>query len=267
MSFRTSLMLPHALVLALGTLPTAAWAQSPSPEPPAPDPRAWRKVMVEVPGRGGAGEAMTRAEVRVLRADGTPVTVGAGLTEVGLENRLARRVAPPESPLTSLRENAGRLAALVAGGGMAVVGVVAGLSGVVLWGLALSRLVPDNPPGVHAVLAEGLFVALFGVVAVLAGAFTLAVAGIPWVWRVAQGPPHPDPVLLAAAGASLAWEDADATDAVARHNALLVRGAGPASSVPAAPAAVEAEAPRPTPPPPPPPLPKKKPVKKGKSSS
>ncbi|MBI5493639.1 MAG: hypothetical protein HY904_01350 [Deltaproteobacteria bacterium] len=186
--------------------------------------RPWKKAAVQVPTEDGG----TRRETRVLRADGTEVTVGDGLRDVGLQARLPALARPPAQPLTILRDNVGRVGVLVVAGGMLLGGGVAAVLGGALWGLSLARVVPAQQPVLGRVFAEALFILFGGVAGMVVGTFTLLVAAVPWAWQVFR-PDAVDPETLRAAAASRAWDDAVAADVVARHNAAVKQPPAPRS--------------------------------------
>jgi hypothetical protein len=178
--------------------------------------REWKKAVVEIPQQDGG----KHTETRVMRSDGTEVSVGDGLKDVGLQERLSTLARPPTDAMTLLRDNVGRVGVLAVAGGMLLGGSVAAVAGGVLWGLSLAHVAPSSPPVLGQVFAEGLFVLLGGLTGMAVGVFTLVVAVVPWVWQWLR-PEAADPETVKAAAASRAWDDATASDVVARHNAQV----------------------------------------------
>ncbi|MEW5853063.1 MAG: hypothetical protein AB2A00_30045, partial [Myxococcota bacterium] len=227
--------------------PSVEPAPAPAPEaappaamPPADEalanPKHWRMTRVDVPVPSPTpGQPATRSEVRVLRADGTAVSVGEGLADVGWQKRLVDRAGSAEDPQAKTQDLIGRVAILGVGAGMVVVGLaVAGVGGV-FWALTLQdQTVPIDQPLVQSMAREGLAIMVAGLVGTAIGLFTVVATAALWAWKMVQGPPPPDPATVQALGASLAWDEKEAADVVAKHNAAVdAAGAPPAEPAPA----------------------------------
>lgn len=181
----------------------------------------WRVERHEVlrPGVTPA-DVQPHQEVRVVAADGTSLTVYAGLSAVGLEKRLVQRAAPKVAMMDRVKGAAGRVAVVTVAVGVAGFGVGMAGAGTVLslvgW-LAKDSL-PADPPLLRNAVGEGLFLLLAGVAAGAAGCFAVVVAAIPLALQLAAGPPAAEPGAVAALGSSLAWDVAEAEEVVALHN-------------------------------------------------
>lgn len=193
-------------------------ASAPLEAQESPAPEVWRVARVTV-STASTGSA---EEVRVVRADGSAVSIEAGLRDVGWQNKLQERARPKKDAQSVLRDNVGRLGVMGVGAAMGVGGVAMVGVGSVLWAVSLQQqVIPDSFPVPRTVWAEGMFLVLTGVVAVVAACFALGVAAVPWLVEQTRGPAPPDPHALQRLGAQLSWNEQEATAVVQRHNAGL----------------------------------------------
>jgi hypothetical protein len=178
-------------------------------------PEHWRVQQVE-------GESGT--ELHVVRADGTAVAFGEGLSDVGLGSRLRDRATALEGG--GLSAMLVRWLALGAGGVIALAGVAAGVAGIAVWSLARSGRVEGVPSAFDPVMENGPSILLTGAIAVGVGLATSVAGGGVWAWSAFRDRQMAaDPEVLSALALTQDWDEPDAREVVRRHNARTVTAA------------------------------------------
>jgi hypothetical protein len=170
----------------------------------------------------------------VVRADGSQVTVGEGLGDIKQGKRLIERARKLEDAGGSVEALVGKIVILSAGGGLAVVGVGAGLVGGVLWLLSSQGALRGADSRVANLGIQGPSILVSGVIAVAIGMFTVCATAAMWIWQVVQGAPPPDPVNVSNLSNATTWSEKEAMEVVEAHNKAVdaQQGLPPASPGP-----------------------------------
>jgi hypothetical protein len=213
----------HVVLMSVALSTQMPAAESP-PAAPAPEENAasqpasapapadlWQ--VATTPNKAGA------LETRVLRADGTPVSVGDGLAAMGQRSRLqerARKAANTERQVDTL---VGRGLAVGAAGVVAGVAFGALLAGGGMWAWRTAGL-PKNLDGkVNSLVNAAPTITLAGAIGSLLGLGALAATGGLWAWLLLRPQPEPPASATDALAASLAWTPKEAQEVVTFHNA------------------------------------------------
>jgi hypothetical protein len=183
---------------------------------------AWRVETVRVPVPGTFGG--TRDEIRVLRADGSAVSVAEGLAASGNTTLMARRAGPtPEAPLgvSNIVQHVSLLGVSV---GVVAIAVGFALVGVVLEFVAQTQITTPSVPRVleyDRILWRNQGVALVLASAIIGfiGVATAVAAGAHWGFLFTQEKAVVDASSVAHLNTTFAWEQDEATTVVNQHNA------------------------------------------------
>jgi hypothetical protein len=175
----------------------------------------------------------------VLGGNNGLIAVGEGLADVQMTQRLMDRAAAAEGTPNTLSSILGRVTVLAAGGMLTLGGLLGAGTGALF--MLLSRQGNTTSSATMAsLIVQGPSILLTGLIGAAIGLFTVGATAGLWVWYV-LAPPLPDPAVVQSMGAAVAWNEKEAADVVAAHNARLdAASPHPATeTAPAPPAAPE----------------------------
>jgi hypothetical protein len=174
-------------------------------------PDLWRVETVQVAG----GEK----EIRVLRADGSVVTVGEGLADMGQRPRLIERARNKANKERQVETIVGRALALgtagVITGGSALLTAV----GLGFWAWNSQGVPSDLDKKVASLVKAGQIITVVGFLGTIVGFCAVVASAGFWAWLYFKPQPEPPASAVDALAGAKKWCAKEANEVVTAHNA------------------------------------------------
>jgi hypothetical protein len=195
---------------------------------PAPAANQWRVATVKVPVPGTFGGV--REELRVLREDGSAISVGDGLADAGDPKTIRAHTPFPEDAPLSVSSIAQHVVVLGGGGVLLAAGAVALLVSAFFAYWNWTNTAPSGLPkgaqyDVGSFVPAGPALVLASVLVMATGTATLVATGIHWGLGISRGPAAVDLSVLDPLKGTFGWDASEASDVVKRHNERTVAAA------------------------------------------